>query len=231
MSNTSGNAYGLTALCPIINGCKDDTSYSAILRDYLHALPLDRFSPMAKVPNTYLARFYVLSDVFYQGHPAREEHLQSQYLVFSSNFYGDLDSYLYDMWQHAEGEVKKIWQHCVAFDEVSNADQFIEYVKKCQIDNQLFFNGSNDLSLKAQLKSLFLKQEFSRFVYVNQGKPAHEIQKLFREFERAIDIDNLSSPSWSAGASSLEEVATTAHIYSQSSASSVAENKPSLETE
>ncbi|CCN47424.1 conserved hypothetical protein [Vibrio nigripulchritudo MADA3029] len=229
MANKSGNAYGLTVLSPIINGCKNDTSYGALLRDHLNSLPLNRFSPMAKVPNTYLARFYVLADVFYQGYPAREEHLQSQYLVFSTNFYGDLDSYLHDMWRCAEADVKAIWQHCVAFDQVDSAEKFVEYIKKCQIDNQLFFNGSNTLSLKAQLKSLYLKQEFSRFVYANQGKSAEELQQAFHQFVRAIDIDNLSSPSWSAGASSLEEVADTVHIYTQPSTSN--ETTPSLEIE
>ncbi len=53
---------------------------------------------MAKVPNTYLCRFCVLSDVPYQGKPAYLEHLKSDYLVFSSNFYGELEPYLEGMW-------------------------------------------------------------------------------------------------------------------------------------
>ena len=51
---------------------------------------------MAKVPNTYLARFYILNDVFYQGFPAEEEHLKSKYLVFSSNFHGDENTRYFD---------------------------------------------------------------------------------------------------------------------------------------
>ncbi len=77
--NVSGDAYGLTLLCPIKNGSDGDQSYAASLREYLENLDVDSQSPMAKVPNTYLARFYVLNDVFYEGFPVVEEHLKSKY--------------------------------------------------------------------------------------------------------------------------------------------------------
>ena len=197
--NTSGGAYGLTLLCPIINGSWDDESYAEKLRNYLETLPVDGESPMAKVPNTYLARFYVLNDVYYQGYPAKEEHLKSKYLVFSSNFHGDLDSYLKGMWQEAQTDVKKIWQHCVAFDEVKTAENFIDYIKKCKIDNNLFFNGSTGDPLDEQLKALYLKQEFTRFAYENQGLEAAELQNNFQVFVKRTQPSNLGSPSWSPG--------------------------------
>ena len=197
--NTSGNAYGLTLLCPITNGSKDDQSYAEILRDYLDNLDVDGESPMAKVPNTYLARFYILNDVFYQGSPAKEEHLKSKYLVFSSNFHGDRDTYVRRMWDADEAAVKAIWQDCVAFDEVHTAEDFIDYVRKCQVDNNLFFNGSTDDSLAEQLKALYLKQEFTHFAYENQGLSAEELQKNFKEFVQRTQPSNLDEPSWSPG--------------------------------
>ena len=197
--NTSGNAYGLTLLCPIINGSQDDQSYDEKLRDYLEKLPIDGESPMAKVPNTYLARFYILNDVFFEGFPIEEEHLKSKYLVFSSNFHGDRDTYVRSMWEAAEAAVKKIWQHCVAFNEVLTAEDFIDYVKKCQVDNNLFFNGSTDDSLAEQLKSLYLKQEFTRFAYENHGLDAKELQKNFETFLQRTQPLNLDKPSWRPG--------------------------------
>ena len=35
-----------------------------------------------------------MDDVVFVGTPAREEHLKSKYLVFETNFDGDLDAYL-----------------------------------------------------------------------------------------------------------------------------------------
>ena len=199
MSNISGKAYGLTLLCPIINDSRNDQSYAEILRNYLENLPVDGQSPMAKIPNTYLARFYVLNDVFYEGSPAREEHLKSKYLVFSSNFHGSLDTYVRGMWEADETAVRAIWQYCVAFDEVHSAENFIDYVKKCQVYNDLFFNGSTDDSLAEQLKALYLKQEFTRFAHENQELNAAELQKNFKDFVQRTRPLDLNGPSWSPG--------------------------------
>lgn len=194
------SAAGLTVLCPIINGRDGQQSYAMLTRQYLQDMPLDEKSPMATVPNTYLCRFYVLNDVFYQGKPAKEEHLKSKYLVFSSNYYGDLDTYLKEMWEHAQDNVQAIWKHCVAFNKIQNATEFVDYIKQCQVANNLFFNGSTGDPLAEQLKSLYLKQEFSRFVYENQDKTPEDLQQAFQTFIARTQPNNLNSPTWVAGA-------------------------------
>ena len=197
--NTSGRAYGLTLLCPIKNESWDDLSYAEILRDYLENLDGDDASPMANVPNTYLARFYVLNDVFYQGYNFKEEHLKSKYLVFSSSFHGDRDTYVRGMWNSNETGVRTIWQYCVAFDDVQDAQGFLVYVKRCQVDNALFFNGSTDDSLAEQLKALYLKQEFTRFAYDHYGESPKRLQKKFREFLERTQPLNLEESTWLPG--------------------------------
>ncbi len=199
--NTSGAAYGLTLLCPIKNESQGDRSYAEILRHYLETLDIDEKSPMAKAPNTYFARFYVLNDVFYQGYKFEEEHLKSKYLVFSSNFYGDRDTYIREMWNSNKDSVQEIWQYCVGFDEVGDAESFLDYVKRCQIDNTLFFNGSTDDSLSEQLKGLYLKQEFTRFAYDNQGANPKDLQNRFNEFVERTQPSNLDAPTWLPGRS------------------------------
>ena len=199
VKNTSGRAYGLTLLCPIKNESRDGRSYAEILRDYLENLRSDDASPMAKVPNTYLARFYVLNDVFFQGFDFREEHLKSKYLVFSSNFHGDRDTYVRGMWNSNEKGVRAIWRYCVAFDDVQDAQGFLDYVKRCQVDNALFFNGSTDDSLVEQLKALYMKQEFTRFAYDNQGVSPEQLQKNFGEFLRRTQPSNVEEPTWLPG--------------------------------
>ena len=119
--------------------------------------------------------------------------------MFSSNFHGDRDTYVRGMWEENEAAVKEIWQHCVAFEDVRSAQDFVDYVKKCQVDNDLFFNGSTDDSLADQLKALYLKQEFTRFAYANQGVSAAELQKNFENFVSRTEPSNLAGPSWRAG--------------------------------
>lgn len=171
-----------------------------MLSEYLENLGTDAASPMAKTPNTYLARFYILNDVFYQGHGFEEEHLKSRYLVFSSSFHGDRDTYVREMWEHNEEGVKAIWRYCVGFENVENAQDFVDYIKKCQIDNVLFFNGSTDDPVAEQLKALYLKQEFTRFAYDNHGESPEELQKRFREFVELTRPGDLKSPTWQPGA-------------------------------
>jgi len=233
MATKSGNATALTVVSPIKNGVSGETSFADITRERCVGLPIHEESPLAKVPNTYLARLFVLDDVYYESLPAsdcvfnfsditslfsdsarkkalpRKDHLKSKYLIFSSNFYGDLDAYLAGLWKNwsyvdyngNQHDVRHIWEYCVAFDRVTDTTSFIDYIKRCQLDASLFFNGSTDDSLQEQLKSLYLKQEFTRFAVEHQGKNAAEIQQDFKAFIERVQPENLTSPTWPPGKS------------------------------
>ncbi|MEE8058140.1 MAG: hypothetical protein V3T17_09930 [Pseudomonadales bacterium] len=203
MSNSSGNAYGLTVLSPIKNGMIGESSYVSKTRRVIQQLALAENSPMAKFPQTYLCRFFIINDVFYQGTPYKEEHLKSKYLCWSTNFHGKRNEYLENMWQAISSDVKKIWQHCVAFDEVDSAADFVKYIKKCQLNISLFFNGSNDEELEVQLKALYLRQEFTKFAAKSQGLGAADLQQAFNKFIGNTQPSDLSQPTWVPGQQQL----------------------------
>ena len=209
MGNRFGNAYGLTVLIPIKHGTEDNRSYDKIIRDKLQQWPLDEQSPLAKVPNTYLSRIFLLNDVFYEGAPAIEEHLKNKYLVFSSNFFGELDDYLTGMWDVIGDVLKEFLQHCVVFDTVKSSADFVRYIKRCQIKTSLFFNGSNDKPLDEQLKALYVKQAFIHFAYLSDhfryegGAGAIKLQDAFQRFVDLIDINNFKAPSWPVATQSI----------------------------
>jgi hypothetical protein len=209
MPNSSGKAYALTTFCPIKNGQQGGISNGSLLRRKLQDLPEYSYSPLAKVSNTYLARFYILDNAIFQSYPNALDNLQSKYLVFTSNFHGDLESYLTGMWNSIEATIKDLWTDCVGFDSVNSAGSFVEYIKKCQVYTTFFFNGSTDDSVAEQLKSLFLKQEFSKFVFEHQGAPPARILADFKTFINYSQPKNLSSPTWRAGAESLDEIIVT----------------------
>jgi len=205
MGNRFGNAYGLTVLIPIKNGAENNRAYDKIIRDKLQEWPLDEKSPMSKVPNTYLSRVFLLNDVFYEGAPAIEEHLNNKYLVFSSNFHGELDDYLTGMWKAIGDLLEGFLEHCVAFDTVKSAADFVNYIKRCQIKTSLFFNGSSDKPLAEQLKALYVKQAFIHFAYLSQryryegDEGARKLLAAFRRFTELIRIDDSSEPTWEVG--------------------------------
>lgn len=203
MPNENGRAYGLTALCPLINDSQNDQSCAAIIRGRLRNLPVDEDSPLARVPNTYLTRMFVLDDVFFQGSPAGEDHLKNKYLVWVGELHGTLEPYLESMWHHCQNEIRQIWEFCVGFSGVSSAHEFVRYIKQCQVETTFYFNGSNDEPLAEQLKGLYLKQELGKFAAANQGKDAAALQRAFREFIARVQPLNLAGPTFRPGASSL----------------------------
>jgi hypothetical protein len=206
MSNVSGNAYALTTLCPIRNGQKGGIFNSNLTREVLQELPDNQDSPLARVANTYLARFYILDDAIFESFPNEIDTLQSKYLVFTSNLYGDLDVYLTGMWNSIKEDIQNIWGNCVGFEKVNSAPSFIEYIKKCQVKTTFFFNGSTDDPLDEQLKSLFLKQEFSKFVFAHQGVSPSQLLHDFKEFINYSKPAVLAFPTWKAGACSLDGI-------------------------
>jgi hypothetical protein len=204
MPNIKEGAYGLTLLCPIKNGNCSGQSYAALTRQLLQQLELHTHSPLAKVPNTFFARFYILNDVFYEGSPAEEDHLKSHYLVFTSNFHGSLDDYLQGFWREASVEAKLIWQHCVAFDDVSDGASFMAYIKKCQLKTTFYFNGSTGKPLAEQLKALYLKQMLSEFAIENQGASPEVLLQAFRAFVEKTQPFNNDGPTWLPGQNTLD---------------------------
>lgn len=240
MANTGDGAYGLTILSPIRNGYFGESTCAAETFKRCMNIRIHEGSPFAKVPNTYLARLFVLNDVLYEAKPGNDtvlnlsdllslfkskyrllglpkvDRLKSRYLVFSSNFHGesddDLDRYLRELWRHWDyvdysGErhgIRHVWEHCVAFDKVGDEDDFVAYMKRCQVPTTLFFNGSTGEPLKEQLKALYIKQELSRFAVANQGLGAAEIQAAYREFVARVRLDDLDAPSWKPGQSTLQ---------------------------
>ena len=213
MGNTSDNAYALAVLFPILPGFPPGAgdgaggqTHTTLLRNLLQTLHVNEKSNMAKVPNTYLCRFWVLSDIPFQGSPAFLEHLKSDYLVLSANFHGELEPYLQGVWSALREDVLAILAHCVAHESVRDEASFIAYVKKCQVTTTFFFNGSTGEPLAEQLKNLYLKQEFSAFAFDNQGKSAAELQQAFLEFVKRTQPENVAGPTWAAGAYHLDRI-------------------------
>lgn len=203
MANLISEPTPLTVLSPIKNGDDGSQTFASLTRKYLQSLDIHEKSPMAKVPNTFLCRFFVLNDVFFEGSPGKVDHLKSKYLVFCCNFHGDLNTYLREFWQNAQQEAQKIWKHCVAFEQVHDAESFIDYIKKCELNTTIYFNGSTGLPLDEQLKALYLKQEFSQFACEKQGLSAEALFEAFQKFVERTRPADLTGPTWKPGQNTL----------------------------
>jgi hypothetical protein len=91
---------------------------------------------------------------------------------------------------------------------VKDADDFVRYIKKCQVTTTYYFNGSTDEPLADQLKALYVKQEFAKFAEANQGKDDASLQRAFEAFVSRVQPSNVTGPTWRPGASSLDAAST-----------------------
>lgn len=187
MANKSGNIYGLTILSPVRRHDVGEVSHALKIRQYLAELDRNTGSPFAKVTSTHMARLVLLDDVVYVGTPAVEDHLESHYLVFETNFDGDLDAYLERLAKDAAHEVNAVWGHCEGFPGTENLDAFKKYMKKCQVPTTFFFAAVNNKTVGQALKALQIKNAFAAFVEDNQGKPPEELQKAFGRFWNEVN--------------------------------------------
>jgi hypothetical protein len=188
MPNKSGHVYGLTILSPIIeNDSRIDISHAMELRWYLGNLMKAHSHPFATLSSTHLARLVVMDDVVYVGAPACEEHLKSRYLVFESNFDGDLDTYLTRMATELPDLVENVWKHCVGYPGVADVAAFIAYMKRCQIETTFFFADVNDKTVQQNLKALQVQSALTHFIEKHQGRPPSEIQAAFGALLKSID--------------------------------------------
>lgn len=181
MPNQSGNVYGLTILSPI-RGDKTEISHNLAIRMYLANLDRGENSPFARVSSTHMARLVVMDDVVYVGMPACEEHLKSQYLIFESNFDGDLDTYLGRMAREIPEHVHAVWQHCVGYPGIDDVGAFTTYMKKCQLTTTFYFADVNDKTVQQTLRALRTQSALAVFIEENQGKEPAEMQRAFAAF-------------------------------------------------
>ena len=179
MPSQNGKVYGLTLLCPILDDPMAIPSHDLQIRGHLAELPTGADSPFAIAPGTHLARLVVLDDVIYVGMPAREDHLQSKYLVFESNCDGDRDSYLMGLAKEIPDELDNIWKHCTGYPPGGARDHgaFLAYMRKCEIETTFFFAPVNNKTREETLRALHTKQVVAHFIATHQGMPPAQIQR------------------------------------------------------
>jgi hypothetical protein len=120
-------------------------------------------SPFARNRRTHFSRFVALDDVVFNGRvsgdsllslvrridplvPQPVDRLSRPFLIFVVDFDAqsgvdsELKSYLTDLWSTMAEELTNVFQHCMYFDSVKDADTFYAYIKKCQIETTMPFN-------------------------------------------------------------------------------------------
>ena len=174
MSDRSGQATAFMALTPIRPGSEGE------LRSYLEALPQAR-SPLARLAGTHFARWVILDDWVNDPSQPREDHLQSHYLIFTSNFDGPLDPYLDELCAKLAPEAREIWGRCVGCPPDATGPQLKAYLLHNKIDTG-FFVAAYPHATVAQVKAaLAAREQLIAFAVRAQGMRAEDLLSAFVE--------------------------------------------------
>jgi hypothetical protein len=178
-ANVVGQAYAFMAMTPVKPGEEE------ALASYLRGLRAAGPSPLERLPRTHLARFVIVPD-FHNDRSwkqRQEEHLDCQYLIFTSNLDGDLDSYLDELCSELAGEAAQIWGHCIGCPEQASGGALKRYLKHNQIHTGIFFAAYPHATTAKVKRSLDSRDRMIEFARTSQGlDPAALQQRFLREF-------------------------------------------------
>ena len=175
-ANVSGQAYAFMAMTPVKPGEQE------ALTTYLRNLWPSGGSPLAKLPRTHIGRFVIVED--FHNDPSwkqrREEHLDLPYLIFTSNFDGDLDSYLDELCSKLAPEAKEIWGRCIGCPAEPKGAALKTYLKHNQINTGIFFAAYGEATVADVERALAQRERVVEFACTSQGLSPEELQRKFR---------------------------------------------------
>ncbi len=181
--NVTGQAYAFMAMTPVKPGEEE------ALATYLRGLrPLDSApgviaerGPLAKLPRTHMGRFVIVKD--FHADPSwkqrKEDHLDLPYLIFTSNFDGDLDSYLDELCEKLAPEAPHIWGRCVGCPKSAKGNALKQYLKHNQIDTGIFYAAYGDTTVGTVKRALRQRDRMIDFAVRAQGLEPAQLQQAF----------------------------------------------------
>ena len=173
--NVVGQAYAFMAMTPIKPGEERP------LAEYLRGLRAHGPSPLARLARTHIGRFVIVPD--FHNDPTwkqrREEHLDLNYLIFTSNFDGALDSYLDELCERLAPEASEIWGRCVGCPESASGAALKAYLKHNQIKTGIFFAAYGHATVGEVKQALRERERMIAFAVASQGLEPEALQKAF----------------------------------------------------
>jgi hypothetical protein len=173
-TNVAGKTYLLMVLTAVRPGHADE------LRAALAAIPADD-SPLARSPRTHMARFIVMADM--PAPPGVKDPLDGPYLLFTSNFDGDLATYMDELVAGASPQLGEIYGHCIGCPQPAEGAALKAYVGRNQIDAGVVFAAYGAASVPDVLRAIDKRARLIDFVVRAQDmEPAQRRSAFLEEF-------------------------------------------------
>ncbi len=171
--NRVAGAYALTTFAPIIPGHEEE------LLAYIEGLPTAAASPLARLDTLHLSRIQIFDRLVHQGPDHKLDQLESNWLVFTSSFDGELDDYLDLICDRIGDEADGWWSHCVGYPGTADRAAFKAWIKVHQRHTHLFANAYHGGTVAKVREGLALRDQIVDFAAGAQGLDAAELKERF----------------------------------------------------
>jgi hypothetical protein len=172
VSDRSGQAEALTVMTPIQPGKE------AELRAYLEALPQPG-SPLGRLERTHFARWVIVEDFVSDPEQPHEDHLSSDYLLFTSNFDGPAETYLDELCALLAPEAAEIWGRCVGCPQGAVGADLKRYLLDNRIPTGFFVAAYGKARVDEVKAALALRQSMIDLAVDSQGMTPAELKSAF----------------------------------------------------
>ena len=174
MPNVLGKTYYFQALTAILPGRSD------ALREYLESLPLGAESPLARIGQAHFGRWVIIPYVVNEDRQEFRDTLKNEYLLFASDFTGELDAFLDALCTEMATEADAIWGHCVGYPGTGDRAAFKRYMQHNQIETSAPVGKYAEHDIEEVREALDLRERLIRFAIRAQSLDAAELQEAYR---------------------------------------------------
>lgn len=206
-SKMVGGVSEVTLLTPINLGPipGEGRTYEQRLRQELASVQarvaLGMPTPVGRISSIHFARWLILRPEQYLqlsasfapfvatvANGAPDENRYRSWLFFTSNFDGDLKSYLRDFAVFLATDVDRIWGNCQGYPEGGARDfeAYWNYAKRYQIPTDAFYNAYPGLSVARIHQLSSFKQRFDEFVARTRGADGRSVANLAELFDEFL---------------------------------------------
>ena len=196
-SKLVGGVSEVTLFTPIKQGTVpgESRTYEERLGDELASVQrrilAGRPTPIGRIASIHFARWVILVPghyLHYDPDGIVAGHAYRSWLLFTSNFDGDMKSYLNDFSAFLADDVDRIWGNCEGYppEGSRNFDAYWAYAKKHQLTTQAFYSGYPGLSVARVHELATFRQLFDAFVAATRRSDGNSIEGLPAAFDRFL---------------------------------------------
>jgi hypothetical protein len=192
-----GGVSEVTLLTPIKRGVVpgETRTYLQRLNDHLisvqHRIDTGVATPIGRLSTIHFARWQILMPdqyLFYDRDGKVKDYTYQAWLLFTSNFDGDMKTYLNDFSALIADDVDRVWSNCEGYpaEGAKDFDAYWAYAKRHQLTTQSFFNAYPGLTVPRIHELAAFRRLFDEFVAETRQPDGSSIEDLPAAFDRFL---------------------------------------------